>query len=79
MITFLSRLACCSAKIRKSCYGFSKVSEYFDPVAYNPVFEGELEKLLGRIHDPEARKQIEAIARIRLWELHRPIFDSGWV
>jgi hypothetical protein len=36
-------------------------AEYFDPVAYNPVFEGELAKLLDRIHDPEVRKQIEAL------------------
>ena len=26
-------------------------AEYFDPQAYNPIFNGELEKLLNRIPD----------------------------
>jgi len=36
-------------------------AEYFDPVAYNPVFEGELEKLAQVHHDPEVQMQIAAL------------------
>jgi hypothetical protein len=34
-----------------------EAADYFDPQSYNPVFEGELEKLLSRIPDSEARRQ----------------------
>ena len=36
-------------------------AEYFDPQNYNPVFEGELEKLAQSHHDPEVQEQIAAL------------------
>jgi len=36
-------------------------AEYFDPQAYNPVFNGELEKLLNRINDPDLRRQVSGL------------------
>jgi hypothetical protein len=33
-------------------------AEFFDPQSYNPAFEGELEKLIARIQNPELRKQV---------------------
>jgi hypothetical protein len=36
-------------------------AEYFDPQAYNQVFESEREKLLLRIHEPEAQQQVKAM------------------
>lgn len=36
-------------------------AEYFDPVAYNPVFEGELEKLAQSRPDPEVLRQVAAL------------------
>jgi hypothetical protein len=35
--------------------------EYFTPQDYNAVFNGELEKLLARIHDPDLRQQMAAL------------------
>jgi hypothetical protein len=34
---------------------------YFDPQAYNQVFESELEKLLHRVFDPNTRQQVMAL------------------
>ena len=36
-------------------------AEYFDPQAYNQVFESEREKLLHRIHEPKAQQQLKAM------------------
>ena len=36
-------------------------AEFFRPQDYNSVFSAELSKLLARIHDPDARKQIAAL------------------
>lgn len=41
--------------------GLLESAEYFDPQSYNQVFEGELEKLLARIHAPGLRHQVEAL------------------
>lgn len=35
-----------------------EAADYFDPSAYNAVFVQELEKLLGRINDPDARQEV---------------------
>ena len=35
--------------------------DYFEPTEYNVVFDKELDKLLDRINDPEARQQIAAL------------------
>ncbi len=35
-----------------------EAAEFFNPQDYNAVFEEELEKLLTRIHDPDARQQV---------------------
>lgn len=37
-----------------------EAAEYFTPQDYNAVFNGELEKLLTRIHDPDLRQNVEA-------------------
>jgi hypothetical protein len=58
MITFLDWLI---VQDTETLLRILENAEYFDPVAYDPVFEGELEKLLGRIHDPEVQRQIEAL------------------
>ena len=58
MITFLDWLVVQDTEV---LLRLLESSEFFDPVAYNPVFEGELEKLLDRTHDPEVQKQIEAL------------------
>ena len=36
-------------------------AEYFDPQSYNPAFEGELEKLIARIQNPELRRQVSEL------------------
>ena len=36
-------------------------ADYFNPQSYNPAFYEGLNDLLGRIHDPAAREQIEAL------------------
>jgi hypothetical protein len=38
-----------------------EAAEFFDPKSYNPVFNGELEKLLARIHDNDLRRQVERL------------------
>ena len=58
MITFLDWLG---VQDTEALLRLLESAEYFDPVAYNPVFENELEKLLGRIHDSEVRSQIDAL------------------
>lgn len=35
--------------------------EYFDPQSYNLVFNGELEKVLARIHNPDLRQQVSGL------------------
>ncbi len=40
---------------------FLEAAEFFRPQDYNAVFEAELEKLLIRIHDPDARRQLESL------------------
>jgi len=58
MITFLDWL---DVHDTETLLGLLENAEYFDPQNYNPVFEGELTKLLDRIHDPEVQKQIAAL------------------
>ena len=36
-------------------------ADYFNPQSYNSAFVAGLDELLGRIHDPAAREQIEAM------------------
>lgn len=36
-------------------------ADYFSPTSYNSAFVAGLDELLGRIHDPAAREQIEAM------------------
>ena len=38
-----------------------KHAQYFDPAAYNPIFNSELEKVVARIHDPDLRRQVEGL------------------
>ena len=59
MITFLDWLI--AYDTTEALLRLLESAEYFDPQNYNPVFEGELAKLLDRIHDPELQKQIEAM------------------
>ena len=63
MITFLDWLG---VRDTEALLRLLESAEYFDPVAYNPVFENELEKLLDRIHDPEVRNQIEGLEGLTL-------------
>ena len=37
--------------------GLLEPAQYFDPAAYNPVFDGQLEKLIHRLPNGEARQQ----------------------
>ena len=47
-------------------------ADYFNPQQYNSAFVAGLDDLLGRIHDPAAREQIEAMKKFRLRRLHQP-------
>ena len=38
-----------------------EAAQYFDPQAYNPVFDGQLEKLIHRLPNGEARQQAMAM------------------
>ena len=38
-------------------------ADYFNPQSYNPAFYEGLNDLLGRIHDPATREQIEAMKK----------------
>ena len=58
MITFLNWL---DVQDTATLLRLLENAEFFNPQNYNPVFEGELEKLLGRIHDPAMQTQIEAL------------------
>ena len=39
-------------------------ADYFNPQQYNSAFVAGLDELLGRIHDPAAREQIEALQKL---------------
>ena len=45
-------------------------AEFFNPQDYNQVFNGQLEKLLTRIHDPDLRQNVEASTRVRLGRIY---------
>ena len=57
--------------------GCSKQADYFNPQQYNAIFDAELQKLLTRMPDGEARQQVSRIAGLRLGELHRPLAGKG--
>jgi hypothetical protein len=54
MLTFLNWIVCrdVAAQLR-----LLEAAEFFNPQDYNPVFDQELEKLLDRLPDSEARRQ----------------------
>ena len=56
-----------------------KVADYFSPQSYNSAFVAGLDDLLGRIHDPAAREQIEAMKTFRLWGLHQQVIGPSRV
>jgi len=58
MITFLDWLI---VQDTEALLRLLEGAAYFDPVAYNPVFEGELEKLAQSHNDPDVQKQIAAL------------------
>ena len=52
-------------------------ADYFNPQQYNSAFVAGLNDLLGRIHDPAAREQIEAMRDFRLRGIHRQIIGPS--
>ena len=54
-------------------------ADYFNPQQYNSAFVAGLNDLLGRIDDPAARDQIEAMKTFRLWSLYsRSLARAGF-
>ncbi len=58
MITFLDWLI---VQDTEALLRLLESAEFFDPQNYNPVFEGELEKLAQGHPDPNVQRQIEAL------------------